>query len=854
MPKWEVEVCLPFYHEGKSELLYLKYIIQRCCFFCAIIIVSCAVTTFGKEPNKEQLAFFEAKIRPLFIKHCFECHSTEAGKSSGGLLLDSKEGWSAGGDSGEVIEVGKPDESLLLESVRYSNPKLRMPPKYQLSEREIEDLEKWIEIGAPDPRASQVARKSYAIDWEKGKKHWAFQPISKPVVPQVQDTQWVRDDLDRFILAKIEAAGITPVEDVDRFALIRRVSLDLTGLPPTVDEVGEFVKDPAGLDEALEKVVDRLLKSPAFGERWGRHWLDVARYADSVGKTRNIPFAFAWRYRNYVIDSFNADKPFNKFAAEQIAGDLLDAQGPKDRAENYIATGFLALGSMDLNERDQEQFTLDRIDDQIDTLGRAFLGMTLGCARCHDHKFDPISQADYYALAGVFASSETLSGQQGRSNGTKTYVSQDRLVKIDLSSLSDSKKDSRDTINRATQISELQMKLKQMVAEGKIGSLSPAQLKVHRQKIGALRKKLNELKANESTNSNGSKKVKSSAEEGVDPTAQLAMAVTEGRAKDIPLRVRGEPDIKGDVIQRALPTIVRTAKYSTIGDNQNSGRLELARWVSSSENPLTARVMVNRVWLHLLGRGLVESVDNFGASGSAPTHPELLDFLSKRFMEENWSIKSLVRSIVLSHTYRLSSVPIEKNSEVDEGNQLYWRANLRRLEVEAIRDSLLAAGDMLILKRPSGAPFDASFQGDISRVNRNKKGAIDPVMEPIRSVYLPIFRSKLPGMYTAFDFAEPDQVNGLRDVTTVAPQALFMLNNPFVIQAAERAAKRILEQDLQTDEVRIRFAYAYTLSRYPTKAETERALAFLGDGSDRESRWVVFAQSLYASAEFRYVP
>ena len=834
-------------------MLHYKSIIERF-GFCLVVIVNCAVTSFGEEPNKEQLAFFEAKIRPLFIKHCFECHSTEAGKSNGGLLLDSKEGWSAGGDSGEVIEVGKPGESLLLESVKYSNPKLRMPPKYQLSEREVNDLEKWIEIGAPDPRASQVARKSYSIDWEKGKKHWAFQPIKKSEVPQVQNTQWVRDELDRFILAKIEAAGITPVEDVDRFALIRRVSLDLTGLPPTVDEVGEFVKDPAELDEALTKVVDRLLKSPAFGERWGRHWLDVARYADSVGKTRNIPFAFAWRYRNYVIDSFNADKPFNQFVAEQIAGDLLGAQGPKDRAENYIATGFLALGSMDLNERDQEQFTLDRIDDQIDTLGRAFLGMTLGCARCHDHKFDPISQADYYALAGVFASSETLSGQQGRSNGTKTYVSQDRLAKIDPSSLSAAAKPNKESLNRAKQISELQVTIKQMISEGKKGNLTTTQLKSHRQKIAVLRAKLNELKASQGDMPGSSKKAKSSTEEDLDPTALLAMAVTEGRAKDIPLRVRGEPDIKGDVIPRALPTIVRTAKYSKIGDDQSSGRLELARWLSSAENPLTARVIVNRVWLHLLGRGLVESVDNFGASGSAPTHPELLDFLSSRFMDENWSIKTLVRSIVLSRTYRLSSVPVEKNAEVDEGNQLYWRANLRRLEVEAIRDSLLAAGDMLILKRPSGAPFDASFQGDISRVNRNKKGVNDPVMEPIRSVYLPIFRSKLPGMYTAFDFAEPDQVNGLRDVTTVAPQALFMLNNPFVLEAAERAAKRILEQDLQNDEVRIRYAYAYTLSRYPTKAESERALAFLGEGSDRESRWIALAQSLYASAEFRYVP
>ncbi len=284
-----------------------------------------------------------------------------------------------------------------------------MPPKYQLSEVEISILADWVEMGAPDPRTDTKVVRASAIDWEKGRNHWSFQPVTKSIAPMVKDMSWARDDLDRFILAKIETANLKPAPDADRFALIRRVSLDLTGLPPSVDQVGAFVRDPASDDEALAKVVDRLLQSNAFGERWGRHWLDVARYADSVGKTRNIPFPYAWRYRNYVIDAFNSDKPYYEFLAEQVAGDLMVAQNSKEREAKLVATGFLALGSMDLNERDREQFQLDRIDDQLDTIGRSTMGLTLGCARCHDHKFDPIAQTDYYAMAGIFASTKTLS-------------------------------------------------------------------------------------------------------------------------------------------------------------------------------------------------------------------------------------------------------------------------------------------------------------------------------------------------------------------------------------------------------------------------------------------------------------
>jgi hypothetical protein len=696
--------------------------------------------------------------------------------------------------------------------------------------------------------------------------------VTKPIAPVVKDTNWARDDLDRFILAKIESANLKPAPDADRFSLIRRVTLDLTGLPPTVDEVGAFVGDPASDDEALAKVVDRLLKSQAFGERWGRHWLDVARYADSVGKTRNVPFPYAWRYRNFVIDSFNSDKPYDEFLAEQIAGDLMVAHNAKDREEKLVATGLLALGSMDLNERDTEQFQLDRIDDQMDTIGRATMGLTLGCARCHDHKFDPIAQTDYYAMAGIFASTTTLSGQQNRQGGGKEYHHPELLAQLDaplptkktptekMATEKTAKRGSLLPSATTTEISRatlLRNRLAEIQSSIKQGRLDKSRRNEVRNEIIAIRAELETLTATaaDARLVRGKNKKFDSPEVAIDPNAPLAMAVADGHVSDLALRVRGEADIKGDVVPRAFPVIFTQADSPQLPKDA-SGRLELAMWLTSRQHPLTARVMVNRIWAHLLGRGLVESVDNFGASGASPTHPELLDHLATRFMESGWSVKSVVRTIVLSRTYRLSGHYSEANTAADEDNRLYWRANLRRLEVEAIRDSLLVAGGLLENERPVGAPFGASIGGDLSKINnKNRRNNVaDTIGEPIRTVYLPVFRSKLPGMFTVFDFAEPDQVNGQRDVTTVAPQALFMLNNPFVVEVSKRAAQRILDQPLTDDKARIRFAYSYALCRYPTEPETSRALEFLSDGSDRQSNWATFTQALYSSAEFRYIP
>jgi hypothetical protein len=801
-------------------------------------------------PSGDEIAFFESKIRPLLSEHCYDCHSSKSEKIKGGLVLDSRDGWMAGGDSGDVIEPGSPDDSLLMTTVRYEDPDLQMPPKYKLKDEEIELLQEWIAMGAPDPRSGPAAVKSYGVDLEKGRQHWAFKPVSDPAPPVTRDGAWPRNDVDRFTLSRMETAGIHSVPDADRFSLLRRVSLDLTGLPPSESEIRAFVEDPASDDDALAKVVDRLLASSAFGERWGRHWLDVARYADSVGKTRNIPFPYAWRYRNYVINAFNAGQPYNRFLAEQIAGDLLPSEDSADREAKLVATGLLALGSMDLNERDNDQFLLDRIDDQMDTLGRATMALTLGCARCHDHKFDPIAQTDYYALAGIFASTQTLSGQKHRQGGNKEYTDNRLLASLDGSMPLPRAEDT-------ARVSVLQTRLEALREKALKGGIPDSRRRELKAELTQVRSELAKLQAAPASSGSKKKSKKDSDRSAIDLGAPLAMAACEGPVRDLALRVRGEPDIKGEVVPRGFPALLTNGATPKLPEG-TSGRMELAQWLTSSEHPLTSRVMVNRIWSHLFGRGLVETVDNFGLAGAAPTHPELLDFLATRFVGGGWSVKSMIRLMVLSRTYRLSVAYPADNVAADEDNSLYWRANLRRLEAEGIRDGLLVSSGLLQPGRPDGAPFDRSVGGDLGKVSKKGgKAPSDVILKPIRSVYLPVFRSRLPGMFTVFDFAEPDQVNGQRNVTTVPTQALFFLNNPFVLKTASAHAAQLLDLEDATDADRVQKAYAAVLGRFPSPAEVDRALAFIreGDGEDDDQEaWAAWIQALYSTAEFRYIP
>ncbi|MBI3882516.1 MAG: PSD1 domain-containing protein [Verrucomicrobia bacterium] len=817
-----------------------------------------------KPPTPDQLAFFEKKIRPVLVAKCYKCHAADSEKIKGGLVLDTREGIRRGGDTGHAVVPGSLTESLLVSALRGVKKAELMPPKEKLTEDVIADFEKWILMGAPDPRDG--TDKSIVKKWnvEDGKSFWAFQPVKPQAAPKVKDSKWPASDVDRFVLAKLEEKNLKPVADATPHALIRRVYFDLIGIPPTPEQVEAFVKDSAGHapQAALEKVVDQLLASPQFGERWGRHWLDVARYAESTGRERNYTYTQAWRYRDYVIASLNADKPYDQFIREQIAGDLLPSKNFAQRNEQTIATGFLALGPKGLNERNREQFVADNVDEQIDTTTRAVMAVTVSCARCHDHKFDPITTRDYYAVAGIFKSTENCYGTgdgggaaKNRQPGRLITLAKDPsaaptpkapAVVVPTPAAPPSSKSSRFTPQQETMLArlaasspEVAARFKNMTDDQKAAALERLQ--------GGSQGKFKGKKA-------GKGYAQAPVEKDVDPTAERAMGVQEGRVADAPIYLRGEVNDKGAIVPRGVVQVLATtAPVPKMPANQ-SGRLELAQWLTAPENPLTARVMANRVWQHLLGEGIVATADNFGATGERPTHPELLDYLAGRLVANGWSVKKLIREVVLSRTYQLSSANDAKNFAADPDNNLLWHANQRRLDAEAIRDAALAVGGQLDLMPPHGSPITAMGDTDIGR----NRGAVLSTDSKKRSVYLPIVREMVPPVLDLFDFAEPSLVVANRDVTTVPSQALFMLNSPFIYDNSAQMAKRLLTTGSMDNHQLIKTAYLTALSRTPTAAELSRAETYLQKhtstaGGSRDTAWATFCQALLASAEFRYI-
>jgi hypothetical protein len=752
-----------------------------------------AAKAIERAPTAAEVAFFEKSIRPVLAGKCYECHSTEAGKSKGGLTLDTRDGIRKGGDSGHAVIPGNVADSLLLTAIRSTDTDVHMPPKETLPANVIADFERWVQMGAPDPRDGKTVTRK--LSPEAAAKFWAFQPPKFTPAPKTADTAWPRTEIDKFILAALEAKGLKPVGDADRLTLIRRVYFDLIGLPPKPEEIEAFVadRDP----RAFEKVVDRLLASPQFGERWGRHWLDVARYAESTGMERNYLYPEAWRYRDYVIAAFNADKPYNQFIREQVAGDLLPSTSVAQRNERLIATGFLAIGPKGLNERNREQFLLDVIDEQIDATTKAVMALTVSCARCHDHKFDPVTMRDYYAMAGIFRSTQTFY-PTGQGQGQNRQPS----APLPLAATP------ADLVQRPYAPTPPPVYAKKNKKQRQ-----PAAPKA------ALR----------------------------DAGAGYAMGVLDGQPQNSPVYARGELEGRGEVVPRGFVQVL--SRPGTPGiSGTSSGRLELANWLTAPENPLTARAMANRVWLHLFGEGIVRTPDNFGATGEPPTHPELLDHLALRFVANGWSVKNLIRTIVLSRTYQLSGALEAKNFAADPDNRLFWHANQRRLDAEAIRDAMLAIGGQLDLTPPTGPVSTRDMIGAKTGMRTSLSGDSNH-----RSVYLHIVRDLVPPMLELFDFAEPSLVVAERDVTNVPSQALFMLNNPLVLSLSEQAAQRVLTLKDTAIEARITRAYLMTLSRVPTGAEIARAKDFLCVAATPAQGWSTFCQALFASAEFRYL-
>jgi hypothetical protein len=804
-----------------------------------------AAYSFAQErPTPEQLEFFEAKVRPVLARNCYQCHGADSKTGMGGLYLDSRAGIRRGGQSGPAVVPGKVEESPLIRAIRHDGRK--MPPAGKLPDVVIADLEKWVAMGAPDPRENKVEWKESTIDIEKGRKYWAFQKPAKPAAPSVKNGKWSNQLIDRLLLASMEKKGLTPTADAAKQTLIRRVTLDLAGLPPTPQEIDAFLKDKS--TTAFAKVVDRLLASERFGERWGRHWLDVARYAESVGRGRNYPMPMAWRYRDYVIDSFNQDKPFNQFIMEQVAGDLLPARNDAQRNTQIIATGFLSLGSHDLIELNAQQFRMDVVDEQVHTVSKAFLGLTVGCARCHDHKFDPIPTADYYAMAGIFRSTELLSGLRGRPRDNVSYFDANLLAKLSLTPNDPQAEWMKDP----AKVAEWQ-KLMAQLDEARGGRAFMAAVKNARKKAAAKKQAPQQAYRQQVA------QILLQLDRFPLPM-NLAMSAREGKVADCEIHVAGDVKKLGSPVPRGFVQVVSTPGQQgfEIGPGE-SGRLQLAKWLARDDNPLPARVYANRIWSHLFGRGIVSTVDNFGKMGEQPSNRELLDHLALRLKEQNWSTKKLVREIVLSRAYRMDTAHHAKNAKIDPDNNHYWRQNRIRLEVEAIRDSVMQVARKLDLQRPQASPvlgFRRAF--DIGRGQGSRPEDYAVTMAN-RSVYVPVIRNFLPAMYETFDFPEPSEVKGKREITTVPTQALFLVNSGWVMEQSKNAASNLVSESKATGRDRVQRVYREVLNREATAAEIERSLTFIdamrstqATDNDEKTAWARLYQALFASAEFRY--
>jgi hypothetical protein len=758
----------------------------------AILLVPAALMAQTVPPlAPEGVAYFEKNIRPLLAANCYACHSAKLPKPMGGLLLDSRAGVLHGGKSGvPAIVAGKPEESLLLSAVSGKSPDLRMPPGKTLQPFEIEALTAWIKMGAPDPRTDSAPTTAPATsyDWEKARQHWAFRPIQDPKPPTVASPEWNRTPIDAFIKAKLDEKGLVPQPRASKLALIRRVTYDLIGLPPTPEEISAFAKDLS--PKAFEKVVDRLLASQQYGERWGRHWLDVVRYADTSGDNSDFPVPAMSRYRNWVIAAFNRDEPYDQFLREQLAGDILAAKddlatkNKEDWQQKIIATSYLA-NSRRFGSRIQE-FNLT-IDDTIDNLGKGILGVTIGCARCHDHKFDPIPTADYYALYGIFKSTNYPHA------GTEIYPHTYGFAALNPAQAGELKR-------VETQLSGLDTRIEDIKAN-KIKFASDA-----------------EKKKAETENQDNLRRFTSRY-----PYLAKAYAVSEGTPVNARIMVRGEPATLGAEVPRGFLTILGGQKVPA--DTRGSGRLELAEWVTDPKNPLTARVLVNRVWHWHFGQGIVATPDDFGTRGEAPTHPELLDYLASRFMENGWSIKKLQRMIVLSRAYQTSSGDDPRNALKDAKNAYLWKFNRRRLDAEEIRDSLLTVSTNLD-PAPGGEP---PFAPEMSwRYTQHQPFiAVDKDFATNkRSVYLMQQRIRRQPFLDLFDGPDPNGVTGVRPLTTTALQALFTMNDPFFHEQADALAVRV-GMAYSSDAERLDYTFHLLYGRAPTPDEVRDTRQFL---------------------------
>ncbi len=753
----------------------------------AVCILLSAALPIGAAPPGEE--FFETKVRPVFVDHCIHCHGPK--KQQAQLRLDTRAGFLKGSDSGPVVVAGNPDKSALIRAVRHDGD-LKMPPKSKLPAEAIANLEAWVTMGAAWPETTATLGTSIA---DVRKRHWSFQPIPRPSVPEIANRQSsIANPIDAFVSAKRQAAGLEASPEADRRTLLRRLSFDLLGLPPTPEEIADFETDTR--PDAYEQVVERLLASPAHGERWARHWLDVARYADTKGYvfTEERRYPFSYTYRDHVVRAFNEDLPYDRFIVQQLAADRLDLQ---DDRRPLAAMGFLTLGRRFLNN------TPDIIDDRIDVTMRGLQGLTVSCARCHDHKFDPIPARDYYSLYGVFASSIEPKELPTIASTTPTPENLDFQKRFAL--------------------------LTQDVEEFKKKNATElkANNRMFQDQLRELQKKADRLKV-------------------THPGAPASAMVLNDAPNPFQAYVflRGNPGNRGENVPRRYLEVIAGEQRKPF--TQGSGRLELSRAIASKANPLTARVMVNRVWMEHFGAGLVRTPSDFGLRGEPPTHPKLLDWLAWRFMEDGWSIKGLHRLIVTSQTYRQQSDDRPDAKLADPENRLLWKMNRRRLDFEAMRDGLLAVSGRLD-RTMGGVPVEITK-------------APSP---PRRSIYGFIDRQNLPGLFRTFDLASPDAHVAQRHSTTVPQQALFLMNNPFVIDQAKALMARPDVASLTKVEQRIERLHRLLYGRAADNDEMMLGMRFLDEAGKQAATkpalgpapltaWEQYAQVLLLANEFLF--
>jgi hypothetical protein len=853
------------------------------------------------------LEFFEKKIRPIFAAKCYACH---AGKTPmAGIDFSSSAGF-------EAVIGGR-----LMQAVGYES-KIKMPPTGKLPDNEIADIRAWIQMGAPRPKQSAATPQPSAI--AEGRKHWAFQPVKDYPPPPVKNQAWVRTPIDRFILAKLEERGLRPAPPASKHTLLRRVTYDLTGLPPTSKEIADFLADQS--KDAYAKVVDRLLASPQYGENWGRHWLDVARYADSTGMDEDHVYPYAWRYRDYVVKAFNEDLPYDRFVIEQLAGDLLQPANP-------IATGFLALGPKPLAQQDRIKMIYDVVDEQIDTVSKAFMGLTVACARCHDHKFDPILTKDYYSLASIFASTENFRnlGRPGavsyiyyapldpaafgiyQAHRWRMYAKQLEMEEALAEDWTREYALLRPRIaefltaawkaERTGKFEEKWARWLQGVAEkarqGYLKKLFDAtdetiaqvarvyqeaylksatrfdtQLDIWRKRMATELLEDRDLPARPKMNAEANAFFAAVTFDGgpmeladsprvaelrrewkqldatLPPEPPMASAVRDGAMVNQRVFLHGDNNSPGEPVAKQFPVVLAGESQKPI--TRGSGRLELAKWLTSPDHPLTARVMVNRIWQGHFGEALMRTPNNWGKTGETPTHPELLDFLAKRFVESGWSIKAMHRMILLSSTYQMDSRAAKEVRDTDPANRLHARFNRVRMSVEQIRDSFLAIGGNLDPAIGGSLLAAAPMQGRRQRV--------DPDELSRRTLYIPVRRGSIPTVLATFDYGDATTSGEGRPRTNVAPQALFVLNSQFVQRQAGGLVKRLLDDAKLTDKQRVEQAYLTVLTRTPEAQEVDGALTYIGELEKRigtpeahQAAWQSFCHVLLSTNEFLYL-